>query len=133
MRNFDLGVITHIAGHLPKKEISLLEIANQIPITNKEAEKIIKTTGFSHIREVENETSKDLCLSAAKKIISKLSEKEIEEIDVILFVSQTRDYIIPQTSGIIQQELKLKSEIVCKDIPLGCSGYIYGLMEALCL
>ena len=67
MKNFDLGVITHIAGHLPKKEISLLEIANQIPITNKEAEKIIKTTGFSHIREVENETSKDLCLSSAKK------------------------------------------------------------------
>ena len=34
-----------------------------------------------------------------KRWLSKLSEKEIEEIDVILFVSQTRDYIIPQTSG----------------------------------
>ena len=130
MRNFNFGVITHLVGHLPKKETSLLEIANQIPITNKEAEKIIKTTGFSHIREVENETSKDLCLTAAKKIISKLSEKEIDDIDVVLFVSQTRDYIMPQTSGIIQHELGLKSEIVCKDLPLGCSGYIYGLMEA---
>ena len=54
MRNFNFGVITHLVGHLPKKETSLLEIANKIPITNKEAEKIIKTTagifGNSNIR-----------------------------------------------------------------------------------
>ena len=41
-----------------------MDIANEIPIKNKEAEKIIKTTGFSHIRQVINETTKDLCLKA---------------------------------------------------------------------
>ena len=131
MQNFKLGVITHIVGHLPNKERCLLDVAAKIPITDKEAQKIIKTTGFSHIREAGIETSKDLCLSAAKKIISKLSHDEINDIDVVLFVSQSRDYIMPQTSCIIQHELGLKTNLVCKDIPLGCSGYIFGLMEAL--
>ena len=131
MQNFKLGVITHIVGHLPNKERCLLDVAAKIPITDKEAQKIIKTTGFSHIREAGIETSKDLCLSAAKKIISQLSHDEINDIDVVLFVSQSRDYIMPQTSCIIQHELGLKTNLVCKDIPLGCSGYIFGLMEAL--
>ena len=130
MKEFRFGVVTHIVTHLPQKEVDLLDVAKNIPIDIKEAEKIIKTTGFTHIREVDNETSKDLCLIAAKKLISKLSNKEINEIDVVLFVSQTRDYIVPQSSGIIQHELGLKNEVICKDIPLGCSGYIFGLMES---
>ena len=130
MLNFNLGVVTHIVSHLPEKEVSLLELAKEIPIDNKEAEKIIKTTGFTHIREVVNETAKDLCLIAAKKLISKISNEEINQIDVVLFVSQTRDFIMPQTSGIIQHELGLKNNIICKDIPQGCSGYIFGLMES---
>lgn len=130
MNKFELGVVTHIVSHLPKREISLLEIAKEIPIEKKEAEKIIKTTGFTHIRQVENETSKDLCLAAAKELMSKLSQEEIAQIDVVLFVSQTRDFIMPQTSGIIQHELGLKNQVICKDIPQGCSGYIIGLMES---
>jgi 3-oxoacyl-[acyl-carrier-protein] synthase-3 len=130
MKNFKLGLVTHIVTHLPEREVDLLDIAKEIPIDNKEAEKIIKTTGFSHIRQVDNETSKDLCLTAAQKLISKLSFEEINQIDVVLFVSQTRDYIIPQTSGIIQYELGLKNEVICKDIPQGCSGYVSGLMES---
>jgi len=130
MNQFNLGVITHIVAHLPDKEMSLSDIAREIPITEKEAGKIMKTTGFSHIREVKDETAKDLCLFAAQELISQLSVEETEEIDAILFVSQTRDYVMPQTAGVIQYELGLKSNIVCKDIPLGCSGYVYGLMEA---
>lgn len=130
MKKLKLGLVTHIVTHLPKNEVNLLDIASEIPIDKKEAEKIIKTTGFSHIRQVENETSKDLCTTAAKKLILQLSAKEIDQIDVILFVSQTRDYIMPQSSGIIQHELGLKNEIICKDIPQGCSGYIAGLMES---
>lgn len=130
MKNFKFGVVTHIVTHLPEKEVNLLDVAKEIPIDSKEAEKIIKTTGFTHIRQVDNETSKDLCLTAAQKLISKLSPDEINEIDVVLFVSQTRDYIMPQTSGIIQYELGLKNEVICKDIPQGCSGYISGLMES---
>jgi len=130
MKNFKFGIVTHIVTHLPEKVLNLLDVAKEIPIDNKEAEKIIKTTGFSHIRQADNETSKDLCLTAAQKLIAKLSDEEINQIDVVLFVSQTRDYIMPQTSGIIQHELGLKNDVICKDIPQGCSGYIYGLMES---
>lgn len=130
MKNFNLGVVTHIVTYLPEKEINLKDVAKEIPIDDKEAVKIIKTTGFTHIRQVSDETSKDLCLIAAQKLMSKLSKDEINEIDVVLFVSQTRDYIMPQTSGIIQYELGLKNDIICVDLPQGCSGYISGLMKS---
>lgn len=128
--SFKLGLVTHIVAHLPQKEVNLLDVAKDIPIDNKEAEKIIKTTGFTHVRQVVKETSKDLCLTAAQKLMKNLSQEEINEIDVVLFVSQTRDYVMPQTSALIQHELGLKNEIICKDIPQGCSGYIFGLMES---
>ena len=46
MKNFNLGLVTHIVSHLPKREVNLLDIAKEIPLNNKEAEKIIETTGF---------------------------------------------------------------------------------------
>ena len=45
----------------------------------------------------------------------------------MIFVSQTRDFILPSTAFLIQDKLKLKKNIVALDLPLGCSGYIYGL------
>ena len=43
MNKFELGVVTHIVSHLPKREVNLMKIAKEIPIEKKEAEKIIKT------------------------------------------------------------------------------------------
>lgn len=45
----------------------------------------------------------------------------------MIFVSQTRDYIAPITSAILQGKLGLRNDCYCLDMPLGCSGWIYGL------
>ena len=85
-------------------------------------------TGISSVRVADdNITSSDLCIEAANNI---LKDSENVEVDALIFVSQTRDYHLPQTSFIIQNRLKLRKDIFCLDMPMGCSGYINGLFQA---
>jgi len=72
----------------------------------------------------------ELCYEAAKKIIEKRKINK-NDINFIIFVSQTRDFLLPSTSCIIQNKLNLKKNIICMDIPYGCSGYLYGLYISL--
>ena len=50
-----------------------------------------------------------------------------KDIDIVVFVTQTPDYLMPSCSNIIHEKLELKKECICYDINLGCSGYVYGL------
>jgi 3-oxoacyl-[acyl-carrier-protein] synthase-3 len=49
------------------------------------------------------------------------------EIEVLVFVSQTVDYFLPATGIILQERLGLNKNTMAFDIMLGCSGYVYGL------
>lgn len=49
------------------------------------------------------------------------------EIEAIVFVTQTPDYILPATSCVLQQKLGLSSDCYTLDISLGCSGWVYAL------
>lgn len=118
--------ISKIGVAIPKNFLDLMSLTNLG--TAGELKSIIKTTGISSVRVAEdNVTSSDLCIEAAINI---LGDNEIEEVDALIFVSQTRDYHLPQTSFIIQNRLKLRKDIFCLDMPLGCSGYVNGLFQA---
>ena len=131
VKKFFNSSISHIYCTLPDSCYNLLEYSSEIGIDIKEAKKIIETTGINKIRLCKkNQLSSDLCYDAAKKILKSLSKDEVNEIDAVIYVSQTRDYIMPQTSNIIQNKLNLKTDIICLDIPLGCSGYVYGLFQS---
>lgn len=91
-----------------------------------EAEKFIDSTGVERRRIAEpGVTSSDLCFHAAERLIADLGWSK-EEIDCLIFVSQTPDYILPATACILQDRLKLNEECYSLDISLGCSGWIYG-------
>ena len=49
------------------------------------------------------------------------------EVNVLIFITQTPDYIIPNTSSLLQEKLGLSKNCLVFDINLGCSGYVYGL------
>jgi 3-oxoacyl-[acyl-carrier-protein] synthase-3 len=90
-------------------------------------EKFIKNTGIEERRIASEETcASDLCYAAAEDLIEKLNWKK-SEIELVVFVSQTADYILPVTSTILQDRLGLATSCVCFDVPLGCSGYVYGM------
>ncbi|MDA7809917.1 ketoacyl-ACP synthase III [Flavobacteriaceae bacterium] len=118
--------ISKIGTAVPENSLDLMSLTNLG--TERELKTIIKTTGISSVRVAkDNMTSSDLCIDAATNI---LGDSENKEVDALIFVSQTRDYHLPQTSFIIQNRMNLRKDIFCLDIPLGCSGYINGLFQA---
>lgn len=100
-------------------------------ISVKERELLIKTTGIAERRVAQNGVcTSDMCFEAAQKLLSDLNVNK-NEIDVLIFVSQSPDYILPATGIILQDRLGLPKTTMAFDMQLGCSGYLYGL-NVLC-
>lgn len=98
--------------------------------TDRERELFIKTVGIEQRRVAPiGLTASDLCYEAADKLFTELGIDR-KEIKVLVFVSQTPDYLIPPTSTILQDRLGLPNDCMSIDINLGCSGYVYGLFVA---
>lgn len=86
-----------------------------------------KTVGIKERRVAsENTTCSDLCEKAAQYFFDNGITTR-ENIDVVIFVSQSSDYFLPSTAVILQDKLKLRKSVLAFDITLGCSGYVYGL------
>ena len=94
----------------------------------QEAAKFIEATGveFRHVVKDSGICTSDLCFNAAQRLMDELNWNA-EEIDCLIFVSQTPDYILPATACILQERLKLSKDCYAMDISLGCSGWVYGL------
>ena len=103
------------------RNLSLLGSSDQI-------QKFIDTTGVvtRHVVNGRNLCSSDMCYHAASKLLNELNWRP-DEIDCLLFVSQTPDYIMPATACILQEKLGLSNECFAMDISLGCSGWIHGM------
>ena len=56
-----------------------------------------------------------------------------DEVDALLYVSNSHDYIIPPTSNVIQGRLGLKTDMICLDVEQACAGFIIGLIQAFML
>jgi len=116
--------IAGIAACVPEDEY---DNNNYDWISEKERQTLIKVTGVEKKRHAKKgTTTSDLCYVAANDLINQLSW-ERSDIDLLIFVSQSRDYIIPATAGLLQQRLFLSKSCIAFDISLGCSGYVYGL------
>lgn len=119
--------IAGIAAGVPKNIASNLHPTEDDAVSSDYApENFVKTTGVMERRVSYELTTSDLCYAAAEKLISDLGWEK-SEIDGIIFVSQTPDYILPATSCILQDRLGLSKECYTADISLGCSGWVYGL------
>lgn len=116
--------IAGIAACVPKNIISN---ENYLWISKKERDQLIKTTGVTTKRVApRGVTTSDLSIPATEKLIADLGWEK-EEIDLLIFISQSRDYLIPGTSHILQDRMGFPKTIMAFDISLGCSAYVYGL------
>ena len=95
-------------------------------------EDFIKSTGIRSRRIDENFTTSDLCCAAAERLLDDLKWGK-NEIEVLIFVTQGPDFICPSTACIVQDRLGLSKECYAAEIPLGCSGWVYGLSYAVSL
>lgn len=93
----------------------------------EDVKKIVEKTGIQERRFADPKTcSSDLCYAAAEKLIS---DNNIirDELDLLVFITQTADYKMPANALLLQQRLGLSKSCAAFDINLGCSGFIYGL------
>lgn len=116
------GFAACVPKHIESNEnLELLGDSEQI-------KKFIETTGIRQRHTVTGQTirTSDMCFTAAEKLIEELNWNK-EDVDCLLFVSQTGDYIFPATSCILQDKLGLSQDCFTLDISLGCSGWIHGM------
>lgn len=119
--------IEKIAYHLPEKIISNEELKKENPHWN--IDKVTQKSGVNQ-RYVtqESETAFDLAKVACDKLIEGGFDKN--NIDGIIFCTQSPDYIMPSNAFLIHNYLGLKHNVLAFDYNLACSGYIYGLAIA---
>ena len=116
--------IAGMAAAVPQKEVSNLDYKW---ISVKERNQLVKMIGVEKRRIAEKgQTTSDLVFAAANKLLDDLGWDR-NDIQALIFVSQSTDYIIPATSPILQDRLQLPKTCMALDIGLGCSGYLYGL------
>ena len=118
--------IKGIAAAVPKRK----EFNKDFPMLSEEQlNQYIQTVGVTERRCSIHDGSlctSDLCFSAAEKLLEELEWRR-EEIELLVFVSHTQDFKLPCTACILQERLGLSKETMAFDIPLGCSGFVYGL------
>ncbi|SHM61816.1 ketoacyl-ACP synthase III [Flavobacterium saccharophilum] len=120
--------IEAISACVPKRKISN-DFFEEL-LSPKELRVFEKTVGIFERRWADDSiTASDLGYAAALNLIRQ-NQVSKEEIECLIFLSQTPDYKIPFTSNILQDKLGLKKEILCLDINAGCAGFIQGLSTA---
>jgi 3-oxoacyl-[acyl-carrier-protein] synthase-3 len=92
-------------------------------------EEIEEKTGICvrHVSEP-GQTAVDMGVIAVEKLFASGISKE--EVDFIILITQSPDYILPTSACILQDRLGLKKTCVAFDVNLGCSGFIYGIAIA---
>lgn len=97
------------------------------------AAKILEKTGIKerHIA-APNEYASDMAIKAAQRLFESRVVSP-EQIDFLLFCTQTPDYLLPTSACLIQDRLGLLKTTGALDFNLGCSGYVYGLSLAKAL
>ncbi|MBQ9363845.1 MAG: ketoacyl-ACP synthase III [Bacteroidaceae bacterium] len=117
--------ITAMAGAVPSRIVENLKYTEFFP--EEQVKEVVEKVGIYQRRFADEATcSSDLCFAAAQKLIQD-NGIDREEIDLLVFISQTPDYRMPATSITLQHRLGLKNSCIAFDINLGCSAFIYGM------
>lgn len=106
-------------------------LPNEIIVFDKNRNgKCQNPTGVRKVHIANDETcTSDLAIKACDDLISRLNWDR-KNIDALIFLSQTPDYLVPATACLLQKRLNLSNSCAAFDINLGCSGYVYGLYIA---
>ena len=120
--------IRAMSACVPQKIMRNADLTYLIPDSE-----IVKTMDYVGIRERRyaeaDVCSSDLCIKAADKLFEDNNITK-EDIDALIFISQTSDYHQPATAPLLQHRLGLSTDCLSFDINLACSGYVYGLSVA---
>jgi 3-oxoacyl-[acyl-carrier-protein] synthase III len=120
--------IQAISYYLPEQILSNEDLVSEFPEWS--VEKIVSKIGILQRRiSGKDEISSDMAVKAANKLFEENKIKP-DNIEFIIFCTQSPDYFLPTSACIIQDKLGIPVKAGAIDFNLGCSGYIYGLAIA---
>jgi 3-oxoacyl-[acyl-carrier-protein] synthase III len=122
MRGLSAAVPRQTASNL---SLELLQVRDRAAL--------VRTTGIEMRRIAPADMcASDLCWAAASALLADLAW-DPASVDVLLFVTQTPDMLVPGTASQLQQRLGLGNHVMAIDVNQGCAGYVYGLSIASAL
>lgn len=113
-----------MATCVPKHKVSNLDCP---PSRKAERERLARNIGIYERRLCpEWQCFSDLAFDATERLLAAL-EWQRDEIDALIVVTQSPDYLIPSTAIILQDRLGLSHATIAFDVNLGCSAYPFAL------
>ncbi|BCX80186.1 3-oxoacyl-[acyl-carrier-protein] synthase III C-terminal domain-containing protein [Campylobacter sp. 19-13652] len=130
---FTKAKISAVATCVPEFSVHLRDECDKIYGGNRQKlEKIIKTIKLDKRHIVRGyTTASDLSHAAATELFNGGIEKD--NIDALICVTQTPDFMMPSNAAYLHGKLGLSEECSFFDVNQGCAGYVYGLWLAFSL
>ena len=119
-------IIKSIEYYLPENIVTNEDLQKENPHWN--LDKVAEKSGVyqRHIAG-RNETAYDLSVKACDKLFQ---TNDKNEIDGIIYCTQSPDYIMPSNSFLLHNYLKLENKVFAYDFNHACTGFIYCLAMA---
>ena len=122
--------ITGVVTCVPTDEKCIDDELDLFGGNEKQLARLKKTIGLHKRRVVDDSTTAaDLCEQAGVELLKK-SSVDASQLDAIIFVTQTPDYLQPCNAAVLHGRMGFSKDCAALDVNLGCSGYVYGLWLA---
>ena len=127
---FERGKIKAVVTTVGENEVLIDDEMEKFGYDEKSLKRLKKSAKL-HSRYLAKDgvCASDLCVNSAEYLFDNYDIKR-EDIDGLIFVTQSPDYKMPSTAIIMQDRLKLPISTIAFDVNLGCSGFVYGLYMA---
>lgn len=123
--------IEAIASYLPDTVVSNADLGRQHP--EWRMDDVAKKTGVLNRHWCRpDETALDLAATAVERVFT-AAHVGPQEVDSILFCTQTPDFVMPPNACLLQDRLGFPRSTAALDFTHACSGYLYGLYLAKAL
>lgn len=122
--------ISSVISILPENESCFDDEMPYYNFPEKKSKILKELMGYNkHKIATQNQVASDFIIAGFKRLF----EDNIispQDIDALIYITQSPDYLVPQTSTMIQHQVGLKKDILCFDLNQGCAGFIHGLFQA---
>ena len=118
-----------VGSHLPSRILTNADLEQMVETSD---EWIVSRTGIRERRiSAEGEAASDLAAMAATRILERGGVPP-EELDVLMVLTATADYLFPSTSSAVCGLIGARNA-ASFDLMAGCTGFVYGLQQACAL
>ena len=118
--------ITGLGCHVPERVVTNEELAQLVDTSD---EWITTRTGIKERRfAADDEALSDICIPAIERALA-TAGVSASEIDLLIVATVTPDMVFPSTAALLADQFGMV-DAAAYDLSAGCTGFMYGLVQA---